>query len=211
MQILGPDEGALPTLPPTPILERYLFESPTVPATLLVILGLAVLIWGLKRQKKAPPMIAALVLFALALSLYFVAGEVTTPREVLRERTAELVGDVAMSDAAGVRLLVADTIRVGPSDNASGFARSIPKITGRDQLESVMSLRMGQRGSLVGSHQILETRAGLDGPGIGRTLVRVRVRGPNDAYINHSWWEIEWRQSGETWLATRIEAIWIQG
>ncbi len=211
MQILGPDEGALPSLPPAPILERYLYESPTVPAALLVILGLAVLIWGLKREKKAPPMIAALVLFGLALSAYFVASKVTTAREVLKQKSAELVDDVATSDANGVRTLVSETIRVGPSDNASGFARSIPKITGRDQLESVMSLRMGQRGSLVGSHQVLETRAGLDGPSIGRTLVRVRVRGPNDGYINHSWWEIEWRKSGETWLATRIEAIWIQG
>lgn len=208
MQILGPDEGALPTLPHAPLIERYLFESPTVPATLLVVIGLAVLIWGLKREKKAPPMIAALVLFALAISAYIVAGKVTTPREVLKERTAELVAAVAASDFQATRAMLSDNVRIGPSDNASGVARSrTPRITRIDQLESAMNLTR----ALVGSHQILETRAGLDSPAIGRTLVRVRVSGPSGELLGHSWWEIEWRKSGETWLATRIEAIWIQG
>ena len=153
-------------------------------------------------------MIAALVLFALAFAAYFVAGEVTTPREEIKERTAELVAAVAASDYQASRAMMSDTVRIGPSDNASGVAKSrMPRITRPEQLESAMNLTR----ALVGSHQILETRAGLDSPAIGRTLVRVRVSGPNGELLGHSWWEIEWRKSGETWLATRIEAIWIQG
>mgnify|MGYP000267988107 CR=1 FL=1 len=50
MQILGPDEGSLPTLPETPVLERWLFESPTLLVGLLVVLGFVALIAAAKRD-----------------------------------------------------------------------------------------------------------------------------------------------------------------
>lgn len=208
MQILGPDEGSLPTLPEAPILERWLFESPMLLVGLLGLVGLVLLFMALRQKKKAPPMIAGVVLLLAAAGVYLTAGQVTTDREVLVDRTAKLVGTVAESDTAGLRAILNEPFRVGPSDNASGFARSVPRITSFEFLENTMSTRLG---SMIGSHQILETRAGIDRPGQGRTLVRVRVRGPQGNVLGHSWWEVEWRETGDEWLATRIEAIWIQG
>ena len=208
MQILGPDEGSLPALPETPILERWLFESPTLLVGLLVVLGVVVLIAALRRKKKLAPLIGAGVLFVLAAGVYITAGQVTTDREVLVERTAELVGAVAEGNADGVRAILAEPFRINPSDNASGNARRVPKITDFEQIRTAIERWIQP---LIGSHQILETRAGMEGPGLGRTLVRIRARMPDGGLLGHSWWEIEWRRSGDTWLATRVEAIWLQG
>ena len=112
MQILGPDEGSLPALPKTPLLEHWLFESPTLLTGLLVVLGVVALIAALRRKKKLAPLIGAVVLFVLAAGVYVTAGLVTTDREVLMGRTAELVGavdttligasyDVALGHVAG--------------------------------------------------------------------------------------------------------------
>lgn len=211
MQILGPDEGALPNLPQTPILERFLFEAPTLPVAVLAIAALVALAMALKRQRKAPGLIVAGVLALLAVGVFVTAARVTTERERLAEHAARLVAAVASSDVGALRALLVDPVRIGPSDNATGWASRIPRITSFEQLEGVMSNRFGDPGTYVGSHQVLETRAALDGPGLGRTLVRVRVRGVDDAFISHSWWEIRWIESTDGWLASRIEAIWIQG
>ncbi|MCA9271885.1 MAG: hypothetical protein KDA31_02450 [Phycisphaerales bacterium] len=208
MQILGPDEGSLPALPKTPLLEHWLFESPTLLTGLLVVLGVVALIAALRRKKKLAPLIGAVVLFVLAAGVYVTAGLVTTDREVLMGRTAELVGAVAEGNADGVRAILAEPFRINPSDNASGNARRVPRITDFEQIRTAIEKWINP---LIGSHQILETRAGMEGPSIGRTLVRVRVRMPDGGLLGHSWWEIEWRRSGDTWLATRIEAVWIQG
>ncbi len=208
MQILGPDEGSLPTLPETPVLERWLFESPTLLVGLLVVLGFVALIAAARRKKRKVPLVGAGVLFVLAAGVYITADRVTTDREVITERTAELVAAVAEGDAQGVRAILAEPFRINPSDNASGSARRVPRITDFEQIRTAIEKWIDP---LIGSHQILETRAGMDGSGIGRTLVRVRVRMPDGGLLGHSWWEIEWRRSGDTWLATRIESIWIQG
>lgn len=211
MQILGPDEGALPPLTETPLLERWLYESPTLPVGLLVLLAVVVLFLTLKQPKRLPGLLVAGVLLAAGVGLFLTARAVTTQREMLSERSAKLVDAVARVDFPAVRALVRPDVRVGPSDNADGLARSIPKISGILPLEGVMALRLREEGAFVGSHQILETRAGMDAPNAGRTLVRVRVRGPSGELLGHSWWELEWKLSGGDWLASRIEAIWIQG
>ncbi|MFI4871950.1 MAG: hypothetical protein ACIARQ_09075 [Phycisphaerales bacterium JB061] len=214
MQILGPDEGALPALPETPILERYLFEAPMVPVALLVVIALIALLVGLRSSKPKGPVISALVMLVLAAGVYITAGQVTTDREVITERTAELIGAIAESDVQAMRSTMAESVRLGHSDNASSVATRVPRLTGRDRIESTVNTVLGEQGSpqrLVGSHQILETRAGLDGKNTGRTLVRVRVRGPGDAFVNHSWWEVTWKRIDSVWQATRVEAIWIQG
>ncbi len=208
MQILGPDEGSLPALPDTPILEHWLYEAPLLPVGVLVIVGFVVLITTVRRQKKAPSLIVAAVLFVLAAGVYLTAGRVTTDREILIDRTAELVASVAEGNADGVRAILAEPFRISPSDNAAGTARRVPQISDFEQIRTAISKWIVP---FVGSHQILETRAGMDGPSIGRTLVRVRVRMPDGGLLGHSWWEIEWRASGDQWLATRIESIWIQG
>lgn len=211
MQILGPDEGALPPLTPAPMLERLLYESPTIPVALLAIAAIFAAAAALRSRRKTPGLIGAALLALLATGVYFTARSVTTPRERLGQRAAELVEAVAGSDVPGVRALLADPFRIGPSDHASGSAARVPRITSSDQLVSVMTTRLGSPGSFIGSCQILETRTGLDGPATGRTQVRVRVRGPQGELFGHSWWEVEWRLLDDAWLATRIEAIWIQG
>lgn len=211
MQILGPDEGALPALPETPLLERWLYESPTLPVGLLVLLAVVVLFVTLKKPRRLPGLLIAGVLLAASAGLFLTARSVTTQREMLSARSALLVDAVASVDLAAVRTLVHPEVRVGPSDNADGIARNVPKLSGLLPLESAMALRLRGPNQFIGSHQVLETRAGMDAPNMGRTLVRVRLRGPSGELLGHSWWELEWKLSSGDWLASRIEAIWIQG
>jgi hypothetical protein len=214
MQILGPDEGALPALPDTPILERYLFEAPMIPVVMLVLIALVVLVAGLKGGKPKLPAIAALLMMAAAAAIYITAGSVTTDREVITLRTAELIASIAESDVQAMRATMAESVQLGHSDNASAIAKQIPSLVGRDVIEALVINRLGSQTAsqrLVGSHKVLETRAGLDGNNSGRTLVRVRVNGTDDSLLGHSWWEITWKRHDGQWLATRVEAIWIQG
>ena len=214
MQILGPDEAALPTLPEAPMLERYLFEAPMIPVALLVLAALLTLAVGLKSSKPKLAAIAALVMLILSAGIYLVAGRVTTDREIIIGRTAELIAAIAESDVQAMRTTMAESIKVGHSDNASAVAKRIPSLSGRDNIEAIVLNRLGNPTAtqrLIGSHKVLETRAGMDGSNTGRTLVRVRVNGQNGTLLGHSWWEVTWKRSDDNWLATRVEAIWIQG
>ena len=78
---------------------------------MLVVLGVVALIAALRRKKKLAPLIGAVVLFVLAAGVYVTAGLVTTDREVLMGRTAELVGAVAEGNADGVRAILAEPFR----------------------------------------------------------------------------------------------------
>lgn len=215
MQILGPDEGALPTLPETPILERLLFEAPLIPTGVLAVGVLIALSLAMKSQKRTPPLIAAGVMLVLAVVLPVVASMVTTEREVLAERAEEFVEAVATVDGTALQGVLTETVSLSPSDNAASVAaRYVPRIKGQDKIIAAVQgaqARFGSPERFVSSHKVLETRAALESKNTGRTLVRVRVEGPGGEYLNHSWWDITWKRSNETWLASRIEAIWIQG
>lgn len=215
MQILGPDEGALPTLPETPILERLLFEAPLIPTGVLAVGVLIALSLAMKSQKRNPPLIAAGIMLVLAVVVPAVASMVTTDREVIAARAAEFVEAVATVDSNALSGVMTDSVSLGPSDNAASVAaRYVPRVRGRDQIIAAVKHTQSRFGSperFVSSHKVLETRAALESKNTGRTLVRVRVEGPGGEYMNHSWWDITWKRTGETWLASRIEAIWIQG
>jgi len=214
MQILGPDEGALPALPDTPLLERLLFESPTILIAILIIGALIALFTAAKSTKRKLPTIAALVMLVLAVGIYFTAGKVTTDREVITEQAAILIAAIAESDEQAMRSTMAENVRLGHTDNASSVATRVPSLQGRDRIIAAVINQLGEQGSpgkLVGSHKVLETRAGMDNDNTGRTLIRVRVRGPEESYLSHSWWEVTWKRIEGQWLATRVEAIWIQG
>ncbi|GAB5497298.1 MAG: hypothetical protein Phyf2KO_23780 [Phycisphaerales bacterium] len=215
MQILGPDEGALPTLPDTPILERLLFEAPLIPTGVLAVGVLIALSLVMKSQKRTVPLIAAAIMLVLAVAVPVVASMVTTEREVLAVRAEEFVAAVAAVDGGTLQGILTDSASLGPSDNASSIAaRHVPRIRGKDQIIAAVHRAKDKFGSperFVSAHKVLETRAALESKNTGRTLVRVRVEGPGGEYMNHSWWDITWKRSGDSWLASRIEAVWVQG
>ena len=214
MQILGPDEGALPALQDTPIFERLLFESPTLLIAVMAIGAIIALFAAAKSTKRKPPAIAALVMLVLAVGTYFTADKVTTDREVITQQAAILIAAIAESDEQAMRSTMAQKVRLGHTDNASSVATRVPSLQGLDQIVAAVIKQLGEQGSdrrLVGSHKVLETRAGMDNENTGRTLIRVRVRGPSDSYLSHSWWEVTWKRFDDQWQATRVEAIWIQG
>lgn len=212
MQILGPDEGALPEIPPAPLHEHLLLESPFLLSAGLAILAVILLVVATRIRRKTLVLGVSGLLLILALGVQFLASRVVTQREMLEERTEALVAAVATSNENELRRLLAASARVQSSENATGLAsKFIPTLSGFDSIWLRIERHLGPEGSFVGSHKVLETRPALEGENTGRVLVRVRAQGPGGEYTNHSWWDITWKRSGDDWLATRIEAIWIQG
>lgn len=211
MQILGPDEGALPEIPPAPLHEHLLFESPFLLSAGLAILAVILLVVAARIRRKAFVLGVSGLLLVLALVVQFLASRVVTQREMLEERTEALVAAVATSNENELRRLLAPSARVQSSENATGLAAGVPTLSGIDSIWLRIQRLLGREGSFVGLHKVLETRPALEGENTGRVLVRVRVQGPDGEYTSHSWWDITWKRSGDDWLATRIEAIWIQG
>ena len=55
---------------------------------------------------------------------------------------------------------------------------------------------------------VRETRAAVDGDGIGRTYARVRVTPESTGFPHTSWWRLDWRRDpGAPWRCTGIEPI----
>lgn len=215
MQILGPDEGALPTIPETPALEHFLFEAPFVPTAILGVGAMIALSLAMRSEKRRGPLIGASLMLLLAIVVPVIASMVTTTREILSVRAEALIASVATADAQAMRDIMTDQVALGPSDNATSVAaKYIPRIRGEDQVVGAVERaknRFYPPETFVGAHKVLETRAGMESENTGRTLVRVRVEGPSGEYLNHSWWDITWKRQGDEWLASQIEAIWIQG
>ena len=81
--------------------------------------------------------------------------------------------------------------------------------TGKDR---VLRLVQTRGASIVQSASTKEVRAGLLGPQVARTQIKIRVDG--DMVPSNSWWLIDWNRSSpdsDDWVAVYIEPIWIQG
>ena len=76
--------------------------------------------------------------------------------------------------------------------------------------ESVIALIRLRAATQLGRAEVLETRAAVDGPNVGRTQLRVRAYGTADNILGHSWWAIDWQKFDGTWLAIETKPLWVQ-
>ncbi|MEL7483061.1 MAG: hypothetical protein AAFN41_01785 [Planctomycetota bacterium] len=201
-QITGPSTAAVPDLPPAPFHEAWLFENPLPISLALAGLGIALLMLLLRKGKAKQGGIAFGVCVLLAGGAFAAGTLIETPRETLRASTARLVEVTAAGDAEGMRELLHPDVTLG-----RGQIEFIPEIMGREPLIA----RAESLPRDVIRVVVLEARAGLDGPRVGRTQVRLRAFGPGDQLYGHSWWGLDWQENDGEWAAIGIEPLWIQG
>ena len=187
-------------LPDGPWVVRMLLEESGWPAAFLALLGLCVfLVLNHRGDPRAYRVLGLGLLVACA--LWGLGRAIETTREVLARRTRALVAGVAKADAAVIRDMLA------PSATLVGRLPGSP--LDREGLMDRVQVAMAAQYSLSG-WAVLEVQAHESGQGRAQTMCLVRAE-PRGGGINFSWWLIDWERTGETWRATRIEPLAIQG
>jgi hypothetical protein len=189
-------------LPQPSIPVRFALETPFPVIGVLLILGLGAVLVLNARARLRTGLVVLSVAALLAGGLGLLAGMVETPREVLQERTRELVDALAQLDQAGMRSVLHEDVAVQ--------VRGARAFEGRDAVIRGAQTRLGGSVSIE-SHAIPEVQAVIDGENAARTQARVRHTGTGVPPA--SWWRIDWyRASPESpWEAIRIEPLWISG
>lgn len=172
-----------------------------LPAAVLVFIALATL-YTLRHSKqfKRVGLPIGLLCFAAGIGIYLLGSLTITDRELLIARSHELVQSVADADNTALRAMLDDDARL-----ASIFASA----QGADRIVELTNTR--NRG-VVRSAEVGKVNAGLYGPQVASTQIRVRTKG--DMFPSLSWWRIDWTrpsESSDDWVVTHIEPIWIQG
>lgn len=195
------EPSQLPDLPQPGPIEHWFFEAPALPAAIVLILG--VLAFYVLRHTDHAKRIGLPALglgVILGGAIYAIGSLTVTDREMLKLRARELVAATAAGDATALNSLLDPSVRV-----RAVFA----SVDGRDK---VVGLAKNRASRVVSSAQTSEINAGLFGPQVARTQIRVRVQG--EMLPTLSWWAVDWtRPSADSsaWIATHIEPIWIQG
>lgn len=195
-------------LPAAPLLERFLFEQPLLPVAVLVLLAVIAVIAFAGRNQRRRGMMVAGVLVAGAGVIYLVSTLVTTEREELLQRTEVLIGATARVDSS----VLADMLTADAAMRTSGgLSRWVPSIEGRAEIIDGASRNL-QGSYRVREWEILDRQAAIDGPNVGRSLIRVGVEVDGFSRTHYSWWRLHWERGPDgQWRCFEIEPRWILG
>ncbi|MFG0246956.1 MAG: hypothetical protein ACF8MF_12985 [Phycisphaerales bacterium JB052] len=195
------EPSSLPPLPEPGPFEHWVLEQPILPAAVLLLVALATLI-ALRHSKhfKRIGIPAALLAILCGIGIYLLGSLTITDREQLRQRSRNLVQSVAESDRTTLRAMLDDDAQL-----SSVFASA----QGADRIVTLATTR---NTGVVRSADVGEVNAGIFGPQVATTQIRVRTQG--DMFPTLSWWRVDWTRPSETsddWVVTHIEPIWVQG
>ncbi len=191
----------LPQLPEPGLIEHWILESPLPLA--LSCFAIGIIVFGSLRHTKNNTRIGLPTLgftLLLAAGVLLIGQLITTDREHLKARSAQLVQAASTGDQQALGNLLADQVRI----NAS-FVTQVGK-------ERIITLAVSRAAPMIESASTKEVRAGIDGPLIARTHIKIKVKA--DMVPPSSWWLIEWTKpnpESTDWVATHIEPLWIQG
>lgn len=199
----------LPILPQPSFIEYWLYESPWMIAAAIVILcitGLIATRYKPKAKKIALPM--CLVGFLIAAGLIATGSFITTDREILIDRSKQLIHAAANADESQLINLLDEHISF--QADLGILKRSQ---TGR---AAIITLATNHAAPIIESVKVKEVRAGLFGPRIARTHIKIHIQG--DLIPPNSWWLVDWTKQNDDsstdpndWVVTHIEPLWIQG
>ena len=195
------EPSTLPELPQPGPIELWLYEQPLLPAAVLILIALATL-FALRRSShfKRVGIPIALVASLLAAAIYVVGMSTVTDRELLKLKSVDLVQHVANNESMELRSLLDENARLN-----TRFASA-------EGAERIVSLASTRNRGIVETAEVSEINAGLYGPQVATTQIRVSTEG--NMFPTLSWWRIDWTRPSETsdqWLVTHIEPIWIRG
>lgn len=201
MQSLLMQPASLPELPPTSLFSKWVLETPLPTALVMVLIGITVYVIVRHSPKRKNIGFSSLGIgFLCALTIMVMGQLITTPHEHLKERSTLLVHAVATNDAVALDALLDERVRL-----KTRFASATGK-------PAIIALTKSRAIPAIDSATTKEVRAGLYGPQVAKTHIKVRVQG--DMIPSLSWWVIEWMRTSPDsadWVATRIEPLWIAG
>ncbi|MFG0300188.1 MAG: hypothetical protein ACF8K1_11370 [Phycisphaerales bacterium JB047] len=195
------EPSSLPPLPEPGPFEHWVLEQPILPAAVLLLVALTTL-FALRHSKhfKRIGIPAALLAILCGIGIYLLGSLTITDREQLRQSSRNLVQSVAESDRTTLRAMLDDDAQL-----SSVFASA----QGADRIVTLATTR---NTGVVRSADVGEVNAGIFGPQVATTQIRVRTQG--DMFPTLSWWRVDWTRPSETsddWVVTHIEPIWVQG
>ncbi len=194
-------------LPPTPLLERFLFEQPLLPTAVLAVLAVIAAVAFLRRNQRKRGLIVAGVLAVVAGGVYLTATSVTTERETLLDRTEAVIGATAQAQGPILQDMLTENALLRTS---GAIARVLPSVEGRDEIITKVEQNLGGR-YRVTRWEILDRQATIDGPNVGRTLIRVGVEAEAASRTHYSWWRLHWERGPDgVWRCFELEPLWIQ-
>ncbi len=191
----------LPELPQSGFIDQWVLESP-IPLA-LGLLGIAAIVFGALRTTRYARKIgipALAIGLVLAGAMLLVGFFITTDAEHLKARSRAIVSAVAEGDRPSLESLLDEQVRV-----QSRFASR----SGRSR---ILDLAESHAAPIIESVSVKEVRAGLFGPQVARTYVKVKVQA--DMVPPLSWWTLDWTRpspASNDWVVTHIEPLWIQG
>lgn len=191
-------EPAMPSVPATPFLERWITGSGFAGAGVLIGLGIVAYLVLSRSSRARLALPVAACLWVLGAGVVAVGQWVVTPREELRAAVRQLVGATANGDREAVGAMLHADARVRTS-----YARA----EGRERILPLVDM---VRGRITG-HSVRRVEVDMRGPRVARTHLRLSVTA--DGIPPASIWTIDWQRASEDapWQATLIEPQWIQG
>lgn len=194
---------AVPALPDPPAMSWLLFEEPLLLTAICIVAAVSGFVFLNARGRVRNAVIVGGVGFLLAVGVQVLAAMVETPREKLIKATGALVAATAHMDGAMLSPMLDAKVRLS---NGFGVAEWEGDAADRAELIAKVQDVLGRKYPLK-ECAILETHAVVDGPGIGRSQVRVRAVPQQFAVPIVSWWRIDWREQKDGWVATGIEPL----
>lgn len=194
-------EPSLPPLPQPSALEHWVLEQQLWPAIAIALLGIiAINVMRSIPSAAKHRFIVGAVLMLLGAGVYITGSTVVTQRELLQERSRQLVQSVAGRDPQALRAMLDDRCVL---QSRFGSATSADRI---------VELAITRNPGVVASAEVGKVNAGLYGPQVAATQIRVRTEG--SMLPSLSWWRVEWQRTDTDtadWLVSHIEPIWVQG
>ncbi len=194
----------LPSLPSPPLWERVLLIDGWMTAVVLVGVTIAVSLLLMRRGRGGAGHAVLLVGVLVSSGVFVLSSAVTTECERLAESSARLVEHGALGRGPQVGAMLAEHATV----EVNGEEYLVGRVNVVRALEALPMSAFAVR-----EVRHLGSEAALDGPGVARSHVGIRVVPDKGGWAGESWWELTWRRLGTNgqWEVTRIRSLWIQG
>ncbi len=199
------DAPAPPPLPPAPLLESWLFESPTLPAIAAVGLGIVLYAALSTRGRITSARISAAIGALLAVAVIVTAWLVQTDREIVKQLTRDMVQSVVAADTVTLgRLLSTDAVLVSPlSGNPLDRAQILVRVAEEFPPSRQYHIR---------DYRIDTIDATMDAPNRGRVQLKVTVTPEEAPAPTPSWWRVDCERADDgQWHVSGIAMLSIGG
>lgn len=203
--LAGLDALAPSPLPESPMLSRYLLESPWLAVISLIGVSLILFAFWTTRQAVRPARIAAVLGVLLACGVVLLGMFVQTPVEVMKARSIQLVRVTAHSDVQAVeQMLTSDAVlRLSSQGDAEPLYRILERVKAQFSKGGMYQVK---------DHRVIEVQACETGPGSGRVQIKISTTPETAPWPIPSWWRLDFEQLDDgTWVVGGIELISMGG